>query len=333
MKRALILVIIGVVIGGSAVWLKMRGGPAEKPAEAEASAPEEEKTTLGHDTNGNVVIKMSDETQGDAGIQVANPAAAQFSPELKGYGRVEDPTALATALSELTGARAVYVASSNELARLKILESQGNASARATQAAEAAATHDLLAVESAEDRLMLAWGPAIAQRSDLAGVLKSLTAGDAALVRVFLPAGESPPSPPEGARVVSLSGGSVNADFLGSVGSVDPQTLGRGYFLLLKPNMLRLAPGEAVTAYLKLSGDALAGVIIPRAAVVRTEGTGWVYVLGGGGTAFTRTPIALDHSTEAGWFVTQGVTAADYVVVTGAQTLLSEELKAALSGD
>ena len=36
---------------------------------------------------------------------------------------------------------------------------------------------------------------------------------------------------------------------------------------------------------------------------------------------------ALDQPTEAGWFITKGVTADDYVVVTAAQQLLSIELK------
>jgi hypothetical protein len=52
-----------------------------------------------------------------------------------------------------------------------------------------------------------------------------------------------------------------------------------------------------------------------------------------GGEAFTRRKIALDRPTDNGWFVTGTLKADDYIVVTGAQTLLSEELKAALSPD
>jgi hypothetical protein len=52
-----------------------------------------------------------------------------------------------------------------------------------------------------------------------------------------------------------------------------------------------------------------------------------------GGEAFTRTRIQLDRPTGGGWFVTEKVKSDDYVVVRGAQTLLSEELKAALSPD
>ena len=52
---------------------------------------------------------------------------------------MEDTAALAALVTDLASAEAAYAASSNELDRLKTLASQGNASARALQAAEAAA--------------------------------------------------------------------------------------------------------------------------------------------------------------------------------------------------
>ena len=87
------------------------------------------------------------------------------------------------------------------------------------------------------------------------------------------------------------------------------------------------------SGYLKIPGEPLAGVIIPREAVVRTEGAGWTYVLNAAGDAFTRIEVALDHPTEAGWFVSKGLTASNYVVVTGAQQLLSFELKGQGGGE
>ena len=68
-------------------------------------------------------------------------------------------------------------------------------------------------------------------------------------------------------------------------------------------------------------------MIVPRAAVVRMEGSGWVYVLQGNAEDFVRVAVPLDRPAGDGWFVTNGVTASNYVVVTGAQMLLSEELK------
>jgi hypothetical protein len=52
-----------------------------------------------------------------------------------------------------------------------------------------------------------------------------------------------------------------------------------------------------------------------------------MYVLNQGGEGFTRVEVPLDHPTEAGWFITKGATASDHVVATGAQQLLSLEVK------
>jgi len=331
-KRTILLIIIGAALGGSGVWLAKRGETA-KPAAEKPAAEEEAKTTITHDANGNVVIGMSDEMQGDAGIVVENPAPAQFSPEMKGFGRVLDPAPLAALMTELASDVAAAAASGNELARLKTLANQGNASTRALQTAEAAALRDQLAIQSAKDRLALSSGRAVAEQQNLTAFIQSLTAQEAALVRIDLPAGETLPSPPTGARVVTLSGNSTEAEYLGAAPGVDAQTQGRGFLFLIKPNALQLLPGQGVTGYLKQPGEPLTGVIIPRDAVVRTEGKGWVYVLNEGGEALTRKEIALDRPTETGWFVTRDITASDHVVVTGAQVLLSEELKASIKAD
>jgi len=332
-KRAILFILIGAVLGGGGVWLAKHGDDTkpgdEKPATEKPADEESDKASVSRDEDGNAVITMSDELQGDAGIVVANPEAAQLAPELKGYGRVLDPIPLGALMTELASARAAYAASSNELVRLNILAGQGNASARALQAAEAAALRDQLAVQSVNDRLTLSWGRAVAEQNDLPGFIKSLTSRGKVLVRIDLTAGEDLQTSPTGARLVRLSGGSVEAEFLGAASAVDPQMQGRGFIFLAKTDAAQLMPGEAVVGLLKLPGEPLGGAIIPRSAIVRTEGKGWVYVLGKTGENFTRKEIVLEHATDTGWFVTNVVTVADHVVVTGAQTLLSVELKPA----
>ena len=330
MKRAFLFILIGAALGGGGVWLAQHKEADETEAKKPA-ADEGDKPSVSRDADGNAVVTMSDELQGDAGIVVANPEAAQIAPELKGYGRVLDPAPLAALLNELTSARAATSVSSNELVRLRMLAEQGNASPRAVQTAEAAALRDGLAIQSAQERLASSWGKAVMEQKDLPGFVQALLAQETVLVRVDLSAGEHLPALPIGARVETLSGNSVAADFLGAATGVDPLTQGRGFVFLAKPGATSLTAGEAVVGYLKLPGEPLAGAIIPRAAVVRTEGKGWAYVLSETGGAFTRREIALDHSTETGWLVTNGITAGQHVVVTGAQMLLSVELKPAES--
>lgn len=333
MKRGIVAVIfIAAGFGGGVLWMKQRQAvpppAAETPANAQAPADKEAAVAkVSRDTNGNTVITMNDKTQKELGFQVKHPAAFQMSMELKAYGKVLDPAPLAALVTELATAQAAYSASSNELARLKTLEGQGNASARALQATEAAAQRDGLAVQSARERLTLSWGKAVAGQTDLPAFVQSLASLETALVRVDLPVGETLKAPPTGARIAELSGQSADAEFLEAAPSVDPQMQGRGFIFLSKPNSLRLTAGESVVGYIKIPGEPLAGAIVPREAVVRTEGAGWVYVLNSVGDAFTRIEVALDHPTEAGWFVTKGATAGDSVVVIGAQQLLSIELK------
>jgi hypothetical protein len=246
---------------------------------------------------------------------------------------VLDPAPLAALVTEEAAAQAAYTASSSELARLKTLEGQGNASARALQTAAAAAVRDITAVQSVRQRLILSWGKAVADQKDLPAFIQSLLSLDAALVRIDLRAGENLQVPPADARVAALSGQFSVAQFLGPAPNVDPQMQGPGFIFLINPNSLRLAAGASVAGYIRVPGKPLAGVVIPRDAVVRAEGAGWVYVLNAAGDTFTRTEVALDRSTEAGWFVTKGVAAADRVVVAGAQQLLSFEIKSAGGGE
>ena len=333
MKRILIALLLLIVAAGAffVVWTRTEhsGG---KPA-PETKAEESEGSHLSHDESGRVVIKMDEETQRKMGLLVAKPRLARINPELKGYGKVLDPTPLAALMTELASAQAAAAASQAEFLRLKGLATQGNASESKLQTGEAAALRDQLAVQSAKERLILAWGKGVAEQTNLPAFIQPLTAEAGVLVRIDLPVGETLPEAPQGARLVTMAGNSGPAQFLGTTSSVDPQTLGRGAMLLHQPNTLRLMLGEAVTGYLELPGQPVTGVLVPNTAVVRAEGQGWVYVKTNGSDAFTRTHISLEHPVEAGWFVQEGITTNQDLVITGAQTLLSEELKSSLKTD
>ena len=346
MKR-LALIVLSATTAGGFLWLGAgcakkvsteappagEKASAEKPEGGKGGEEKSEGAAVTRDASGRVVLKMDDEAQGEAGIKVAHPAPYELAPELKAYGRVLDPAPLAALLNDLAAAEAAHAASGNELARLQTLTGQGNASVRALQTAEAAALRDRLAIQSARDRLALAWGPAIARQTDLPAFIQSLTSLNAALVRVDLPGGETAFETPRAARIVRLSGEAIEAGVLDAAPTIDPQLQGRGFILLVKPNTPRLLPGEAATGFLQMPGKSMTGVVIPRGAVIRTEGSGWVYQLNEGGESFTRVGVTLDRPTDSGWFVSNAVTATNYVVVEGAQTLLSEELKGALGPD
>ena len=83
-----------------------------------------------------------------------------------------------------------------------------------------------------------------------------------------------------------------------------------------------------VVASLPVGGE-VKGVRIPASAVVWWEGKAWIYRQQQEGE-FERIEIPTGHAVPDGWFVAKGANGlsdADRVVVTGAQLLLSEELR------
>ncbi len=338
------VILIGLLVLG-AVALFIWKAPAQKkdaddakpPTDAKAEGKTEAKTEkeaeppsrVKRASNGEVTVTFDEATRQRASLKTANPAVTNLSAEVRGYGRALDPAPLVALVAEIANAEIVASASIPEFERLKRLSEQDNASARALQAAEAAAKRDQLAVRSARDRLLLAWGKAMAQQQDLLAFAFSFATRERVLARVDLPAGESIAASPLGARLVSLGDPDkmIAAEFFSPAPQVDPQSQGQGFLFVANGDPAWLAPGAALAGFLQLAGDPRAGVIVPREAILRHEGKTWVYVQTAP-DAFTRRELTLDRPTEAGWFVTNGVTAQDAIVINGGQLLLSEELRA-----
>jgi hypothetical protein len=239
---------------------------------------------------------------------------------------VLDPGPLAALMAELVQAQVAMETSQREFERLRTLAEQNNASARAFQAAEAAAKRDQVQVDSLRTKLALGWSNAILEREDPPAFVRSLTTGEHTLVRVDLPAGEHLEPPLSSARLVPLGDSEhpVSAEFFDTTAAVDPQTQGQAFLFLLAGKPSGFLPNAAVTGYLKIPGDSLNGVTLPREAVIRYQDKAWIYTQTKD-SEFTRREISLEHPTENGWFVRAGVTEKDRIIVSGAQTILSTE--------
>lgn len=307
MKKLIYLSIALILVAGC--------GKKDADDESKPEAPPSPKNTAW----------LTAEQQQTAGVKVESPGPAQITPEIKGYGRVIDPAALAGMIGDFTTAQAANQASQAELKRLKTLSAQNNASAKALEDAESAATRDQAQAQAARLKLLGSWGEAIASRQDLPAFMESLGKLESALVRVDLPAGETLKWTPEKARLLTLSGDHIDASFLGAAPAVDPQTQSQGFLFLVQPNSLKLAPGAAVVGHLQAPGEPKAGFAIPGSAILRYEGATWIYVRQGS-TNFVRHTISLEEPLDNGWFVSSGVSTNDQIVVTGAQTVLSQEL-------
>jgi len=310
--------------------LTFLSGCSQKEAEKNeaASAPEKkEESRVSHGTNGETIIKLDAETQKLMGLQTATLSAAQLDSEIKAYGRVLDPAPLAALVADLISATAASAASQAELDRLKTLAAQNNASARALESAEAAAARDKAQAEAARLKLMGSWGTAVAGRDDLKDFARLLGSLEGALIQLNVSSDQLVTRNPSVAKIVTLAETKpVEAAFLGRAPSVDPQVQGQGFLFLVSPNPSRLSPGGAVTGFIDVTGEKQSGVALPRNAIVRFNGATWVYLQMGEDT-FERTEVGLVRPLLDGWFVREGLKPDAKIVITGAEQLLSEELK------
>ncbi|HEY6922037.1 MAG TPA: hypothetical protein VI653_01115 [Steroidobacteraceae bacterium] len=243
--------------------------------------------------------------------------------------RVLDPSRLLELDGELSSAAATFAASRAEAVRTrKLYVEDRTASARAVGAASAQEQADLQKVNAARRQLALEWGGGIADltahnRSEL---LTELSHGRAALARVEVPASVALPAV---GTAVELRGNSESEVFagraLGSLPTADPGMQTRGVLVEVKGDAARLPIGQMLSAQVPVANDApVAGVILPRSALLRRHSGVWVYVQTAPNT-FVRREVHDYHPVAAGWFVASGFAEGDRVVAGGAPALLGIE--------
>lgn len=153
------------------------------------------------------------------------------------------------------------------------------------------------------------------------------------VARVALPPGTIPSGMPKAARIEIV--GSATHVLSGKVLAAlpaDSTVTGLAFLVSMTNEEAVVRPGLAVIAHLELPGEPMSGIIIPRESVVRYGGSAFVFVRTADGQ-YTREPIDFDQPVEAGWFATSGPQVGAEVVVTGAGTLLSEELRGQIEAE
>jgi hypothetical protein len=313
MKKLIPGILLGFVVGAATIWFVLRH-PDETVHEKQPATTEQHEAGL----------HLTKEQQASAGLVVAKAEPMELKPETKAFGRVLDAAPLATLLAEIQTAQSSLNATAKEFERVKSLGE--NASPRSLETAESMMKRDQAALESAQARLLAGWGKPFTSRADLATLTRSLLAQEAALVRVDLPAGETLPSEPRSVRIAPLTGDASarEAELLGPAPTADPQAQGQAFLALIRDHAP--PPGTTLAAWLVTDGAAQRGFRLPRTAVVQYENGLFVFVQTGD-TVFERKRIETTKSQRDGVFVIGGVAADDRIVMTGAQQLLSEELK------
>jgi len=278
------------------------------------------------DQPGDIEVSLEIAAQSRLGVTTVKLAPTRAPRIIEAIGRVLDIGALAQLDAEIESAAASSHASASEAKRLELLASDDlNASRQAVEAANAQSAADAARLQFALQRLALEWGPGLAslnsqQRQEL---INQITAGQAALLRID-------PLEPQ-----SLTGTGVElrpdansppivTESLGPATMVDPQMQTRGQLVMVRgDDASGLRPGRVLAAQID-SGQILDGVILPRSALVRIDGSTWAY-LRRGDDEFVRREVVGARMQSEGWFVSAGFAPGDEIVNAGAGSLLAVE--------
>ncbi|SHM68291.1 hypothetical protein SAMN05192549_102221 [Duganella sacchari] len=336
MKKKYILLAAGAIVAGLAAWGFIEGRK-ELALEQERERPVKVPSRVVVQDGGTAVLF-------DAATQKRADIAVAPLEETTRRGEVE---ALATVLppQELIDLRGAYVAvktqaekahatlqaSRREYDRLKALHGdEQNVSAKVLDAAEATWRGDDAVARSADAAMDAAARNA---RQKWGNVLAFAIVGDAplfrrlseqrdVLLRVAAPSGTNMTKGPAATRVSANDGTFKNATLVSASSQADPRMQGAAFFYIAPAD--GLLPGTTLTAYLA-TGAEQTGALIPAGAVVWWQGKAWLYVQSAPGH-FVRRELPAAIPVEQGWFA-PGALKGTQLVVRGAQTLLSEELR------
>lgn len=159
-----------------------------------------------------------------------------------------------------------------------------------------------------------------------AALFDDLAAHRRFLLRITLPADHSLPSknaPIFVAREHDRSR-ATEAKLISPAPATDELVQGETWFFHAEGPGLRA--GMRINAWVPMDVAALEGVAIPPSAVVWHAGKPWVYEETEDG-GYARIEVAGYRELGSGWFVERGFKAGGKLVVTGGQTLLSEEFR------
>lgn len=341
--RIVILSLIVLITAGGLIW-GFRAGRSEQAAEAERDSPVEARSRVTSD-NGRTVLTLDAAAQKANGIVTIVLGSTEQRAESQATGVVVQLQPLLdlkasynTPATDLLRARANSRASLAEYQRLRQLNEDGkNASDKAVEAARATAEGDEALVQNAQQAInvlkstaLLRWGPVVA-----GWVERNSPQLDALLMqRRFLlqvtGTTASPFAAPKQAIVQFADGTHGTGRFVSIIPQLDPrlQTPSVLYVIATHPG---LVPGINLSVFLP-SGSERSGVVVPTNAVVWSQGNAWCYVEEKPGK-FVRTAVLTTNPNAQGWFVTEGISSGERVVISGAQTLLSEEFRSQIQAD
>ena len=289
--------------------------------------------------NGVTIITLDTAIQAQSGIRTEPLPATNHRMEVPAYGSVLDLQPLIdlrfrymSAQADAATAEATATASRNELERKRILyQDNQNVSLKDYQTAQAAHRSAQAKQEAASTNLTNVRGVARQQFGETlerwalgpdSPLFERLLNRQEVLLRVIAPLGDDTQAP-SNIQVAANSNQRLQAYLISPSPQSDPAVQGSAFIYRA---VAQIAAGTNIVAYLPTSSETTPGVLIPARAIVWYGGQPWAYVLMAP-DRFARRPLAQHAPLDGGFFVSEGIKAGERIVVSGAQLLLSEELR------
>ncbi len=297
---------------------------------------------------GQAVVKLDVETQRTAGVETIVLEPVIHHAEFVAYGKAISVQPLLTlrtrylmALAQRGSAEARFKQTAQNAKRQQDLYQHGIASKRTLQSHQAQWEADKASLDAAYiqdqsiiDEGRLSWGQTLTDWALFASSdkLSVFLSGQQTLLQINVPThhqlADNVP-----AIFVGPSGDRSKAQQAEWV-SVSPQTdtnaQGAAYFFQTAGKTIK--PGMSISAWIPMAEQGLAGVIVPKSAVCWLLGQAFVYLKTSGET-FGRRAIGGYATTADGYFVNDALTPGEEIVTTGAQMLLSEEMRGQIPDD
>ncbi len=343
-KRSFRLVAIGIVAVGLAVTgafgLRALGVGPTGGQDADAPAPPSPSVRV-QTMNGQSRIIVDKAALEASGIETKAVVATVYQPRAEALGSIENPQLLADAFHsyqsaqvELDRATIASRVAQTDVARLGPLHRDNSiVSTKTLQTAQVTGAIEQASLRIARNKIQLQenairsrWGPVLAAwLTSGSPQLDRVLSGQSLLVQIALPAGQNV-AVPTTARLQTSSGRVIDATVISGVPQTDPRFQGQGFFATA-PGDTTLLPGMTVPVSVP-DGNTAHGVIVPTSAIVRWQGQPFAYTMPADGQ-FMRQAVVTDLLTPGGWLVSSGMAVGTPVVVSGAELLLSEEMKRA----
>lgn len=299
-----VLVTGGLYAGGMVSLFEPVAEPAAAPATADA-------------------LVLTPDQQNRTGVKVAEVQIMSVAIERKGFARSIDASTLATIVADRSAAVAALNASQAEASRLAALyAADQSASRRSLEAARAVAAADRAKLALAERRAGIEVGAGLSRlgAGDLSNLVRDVATGNAVLIRVDMP----------GAPLVSgqniaigSDGERFNVRILGSAAQGDSKLQTPGALAIVRGSAARALPIGRIVPASAPGGPAKSGVFVPSAAIVRWQGSRWVFRQTG--KNFERIELAGGEAVPGGWLVSEDLAAGERIAVEGAGSLLAAE--------